>query len=539
MPKITKKDKDTYTITYDHNDWLSGLNQQYGTPLGGSLYNKIIGNSIASMRSVTPFRFLGFLSPSVNQASLDALGQTDSLVKKAVVRYFSGSAYQIGILAGGKLIKFNNNATFAATNFPKTIAHGAHTTFVGQDIVNYQANLGGVSTLMTFYSFYDATDWDVGVMSDTTATFDDDFMSTVPATPLADDWGGDADADYLTYGRGKPIPMEVGEDDILYMGSGRYVHAYDGNTGTNGTFSGAVLTLPPSYTITCFAKISGYLVIFAHNAGSSIDVFQAEAKAFFYNYVDSDPTYIFDLNDNYVSEAFEYQGSVGCFTSGRITDVSLQRKSKLRIFDGKQFEVKQEFNATLPIRGGVSVNDDEVLWNSAGQLHSWNNKYAPNKLFIIGEGSGSTSGLFNAMLGNYTISSGTTTSGGIELISGLSTYDDQANLTTVMTSPYNGARLNKLSRFRIYFADTCSGGRGLQATIQTSRGTRITDIKASIAPIRTITEADLIYDAALTCDGTPFPLFEAIGLVLQWEAGTAATDAPVIDRIELDFKPIQ
>lgn len=539
MPKITKKDKDTYTIIYDHEDWLGGLNEQYGTPQGGSLYNKIIGNPIASMRSVTPFRFLGFISPSVNQTNLDSLNHTDSLLKKSVVRYFSGTAFQIGILSGGKLIKFNNSATFAATNFPKTIAHGAHTTFSGQDIVNYQANIGGTSALRTFYSFYDNTDWDVGVMSDTTATFDDDFMSTVPATPLADNWGGDTSADYLTYGQGKPAPMIVGEDDVLYIGSGRYVHAYDGNVGANGTFSGAVFTLPPNYTITCFARIRGYLVIFAHNSESTIDVNQAEAKAFFWDYLEPDATYIFDLNDNYVSEAFEYQGSIGCFTSGRVTDVSINRKNKLRIYNGDQFEIVQEFNTALPIRGGVYINDDEILWNSAGQLHSWNNQYAPKKLFIIGEGSGSSSGMFNTNLGNYVISSGTTSSGGLELISGSATYDDQSSITMGMASPNSKSRLNKLERFRIYFADTCSNGRGVYATIQTSRGTRIIDIKTSLNPIRTITEADLIYDTALTSDGSPFPLFEAIGLVFQWEAGTTANDAPVIERVELDFQPIQ
>ncbi len=94
----------------------------------------------------------------------------------------------------------------------------------------------------------DNTDWDVGCYESFT-TFDDDFMSTDPTTPL-----GTTAAD-LTGGLLLPHPLEIGADDVLYMGSGRYLHGYDGGgSGSNGNFLSQLLTLPAGFIITFTEK---------------------------------------------------------------------------------------------------------------------------------------------------------------------------------------------------------------------------------------------------------------------------------------------
>ena len=102
--------------------------------------------------------------------------------------------------------------------------------------------------------------------------FDDDFMSTIAVNKMA---GMD-----LIDGQNVEHPMIVGDDDVLYIGSGRYLHGYDSFTSLTGTFYSKVLTLPKGYIITSIQKYNGYLVIFAHNNDTTA-LGYSEAKAFF------------------------------------------------------------------------------------------------------------------------------------------------------------------------------------------------------------------------------------------------------------------
>ena len=67
-----------------------------------------------------------------------------------------------------------------------------------------------------------------------------------------------------------------------------------------------------------------------------------------------------DLNDNLVTEAFIYQGKIGCFTSGRKYDTGLTNTGKIQFFTGTGFEPAIFFNDTLPIRGGVNVAANQI-----------------------------------------------------------------------------------------------------------------------------------------------------------------------------------
>ena len=77
-----------------------------------------------------------------------------------------------------------------------------------------------------------------------------------------------------------PHPMMVGDDDILYIGSGNYVHAYDGATGANGTFIQRFSLSPAGFVVKSFAKIENYqsFSLYYNNTNSS---YLGQSKAYF------------------------------------------------------------------------------------------------------------------------------------------------------------------------------------------------------------------------------------------------------------------
>jgi len=97
-------------------------------------------------------------------------------------------------------------------------------------------------------------------------------MKTRPATPLSAAAGA----------YNNPHPMIVGDDDLLYIGDGSRLHAFDGQYASDddGKFYDSVLTIPGTYYIKSFAKYKDFLLIFAdeNRAGTS---YASNAKVFF------------------------------------------------------------------------------------------------------------------------------------------------------------------------------------------------------------------------------------------------------------------
>ena len=61
-----------------------------------------------------------------------------------------------------------------------------------------------------------------------------------------------------------------------------------------------------------------------------------------------------------MTEAFIFQGKVGCFTSGRRYDTSIANTGKVQFLEGNEFYPKIFFNDTLPVRGGVNVAANQL-----------------------------------------------------------------------------------------------------------------------------------------------------------------------------------
>ena len=240
--------------------------------------------------NIDPYRVPGYITVGRDAITVDNSSSILNYIRKSVsVDFTVGTVgtYEIGltgnplaVVNGMKFIQFNSiNTVNAGSDYPLICnGHEAHTYPVGGDIVTYYANVAGTYSRCIFASYYDTTDWDVCRIISTgdpeDQTLDPDFMSTVPATPLA---GSD-----LTDGKSTEHPMIIGDFySYLYIGSGRYVHAYAGTVGNDGTFYSKVLTLPIGYTITSFTKYGNYLLVFAHNNPSSYDYTKsASSKCF-------------------------------------------------------------------------------------------------------------------------------------------------------------------------------------------------------------------------------------------------------------------
>lgn len=518
MPKVLK-DK----IVFGPEDWLSGLDPQFDA---SGLAQ--VGEQLPLSRSMNPYRYLGLLSPGYNRTDVANVSVVDNSIRKGVVS--GNNAFCIS--TGDDIYQVETLQATPTITTPSTFPHAidhAHASEAGSDVAIYTAKVGGTSATRLFYSFNDATDWDIGTY-DLSTTFDDDFMSTAPATPLG--------SPYLTGGVGQPHPLIVGDDDILYVGDRNFLHGYDGaNAADNdGKFFPAVLTLPNNLIITSFAKYNQYLVIFTYKNVSNSNIFAGESRAWFWDYLSLDPTYSVNLNDSQVSEGFDYKGTIGCFTQGRPSDQAsvTSKVSKLCIFNGSQFEPVVAFDKNIPIRGGVEVKGDDIWWNSQGVVYVWDGKR--KILNQVAEGTGTTSGMLATLNRTQFISSGTTTSGGLQTLS--TNYFAQTLVYSGLARPdFPSGYKGQVTRVKVKFGKTSTGGLNVLLTLRD----RISDIATIISSgdnLRTITSTNLVTEYFSTSTGTPLnsSTFDTLRAVVQWESGSGVTDAPIIDSIEVYYQ---
>lgn len=518
MPKVLQD-----RIIWDADDFLSPQEET-----SGGNYTRKIGNGATFIDQVDPLRAVGYISPSFNPSAATNASQITAVLRNAVLK----GNYSYIVSAGALLHRLElntvaGNILTSDATWPHTIAHGAHTGETGSDCVPYYVG----ANHRLFYSFYDATDWDVGIY-DFSTTFDDDFMSTVPASPLA--------APYLTGGLGYPHPMIVGDDDVLYIGDRNFVHAYDGQVGANGTFYPAVLTLPKGYVVTSFARSDNNISLFIgsyyeHSAGAST-IYKGSALVWEWDYLSLDPDRKYDLKDNYVSEIFNWNGTIAAFTNGRKT-LAQTGEYKLQVLTSSGFAPVYTYSTgTLPIRGGVEVVQDDIYWNAGGKIYFYVKNPFTNSYFsgnISGSGSG-TSGMLKMFRNTYQMhfSRGTGAGDGLFLMS--DDYGESGTWDGKVVYPiFPNGKKGKIKQTDITFKAAVSGA-GRTITVNTlidgssstavSAFTTITDMKKKIVLNRD--------------DGTPLGDFVSIAPELVWAGGTGATKCPQVEKIEIFYETI-
>jgi len=539
MPKITA-DK----FIFDAEDFTEGLHSLYAS--ANYITN---GAGVTFMDNMNPYRTWGTLSPGFNPADATQVAQITQYVKAGTApKHTTNPEYAYLISYGdattaARLHRLDMSNDTLASTAPWAAAGdseidntfgGGHTGHIpeGEDIITYSHNVSSTLTKSVLYSWRDGTDGDVGRHTLNSSTFDSDFMSTVPAS------GAELGTD--------PHPMIEGGDKTLYIADGNKIASYDGDNGANGTFSANDFSVFDNTRIMTFSRTRRELVLFSYNyTGETgrIQSYHGEAFAHFWDY-SSTNGHVYELNDNFVDGGFRWRGRPGCFTYGRpsnIGNAATAGLSKLRLWNGDGFDIIVSFNKNPPSHRGVQVIGDWILWNSQGEQFSCH--IPTQKLYHNCSGAGTQDG---GMLRNFTsnkiyIASGTTTSGGLQVLNA-NYHSDVTWQSKTIESPTKDRM--EITGIRIQFAGTVSGGRALSLTMSTDANGTTTNLLSSVTAITTTATDESATSKQLVTwinsnSTTVLPTCTDFRLNATWVAGSGATAAPQISRIDVYYKPIK
>ena len=407
----------------------------------------------------------------------------------------------------------SDTLTVSGGTFPHTITPHGHSNLTASECQIVDYNRSGTARL--FYSWGDGTDWDVGIY-DYVTTFDDDFMSTVPTTPLA---GAD-----LTGGTGVPHPLYVSiQDGFLYMGSSRYVHSYD---GLNDTFNAEVFDVGPGMEVAGFAETQYDLVIFANTKGAASSD-KSITRAYFWDQSRPSSAYkIVEIEAYRISAPFRYMGTVGCFGIGQDADLALH------LYNGSDFERVAYFDATsIPVNGGVTIHNGLLKFNAAGKIFSWG-KYKnlisqTQNAYHIATLGGTDSGLCKQLFANRVYMSSET--GELSKFSGFG----QGTFISKSAFPnFPKGMKGKVTEVDVEFALPITAATNDTITVNLYiNGITTTVISAYNSTTQTTKRA------MKNSSGNALPTFTGVAVGLSWNAGSTSTDSPMIKRVTVWYEP--
>ena len=508
-------------IIIDEQDFLGGFPPQ---PQDNSSVK--IGNGFGFAANFNPYRYLGYALPGHLGIAPTNADQFSGVIKAGD---FDGNNTNYLIDTNGLLQAHTvSSHTIIKTGgtFPYTINH-AHASEIPDDCIIYKHNVASVLTSSFFYSFNDATDFDIGCYVGLTGTPDDDFMSQTGAgavtTPLT--------GSYLTGGKSYPHPMIVGEDGLLYIGSGRYLHAYDGEATATGTFNAAFLTFPPNFVITSFTKHNGLLIIGGSYTGALSTNYQ-KASIFTWNYLDADPTQEYELNEKLVGTVFVWNGRLTVVTSG---DPGLFGRIRVKQYIGNSFTTVAEINATIPSYRSFCFKSKQLWLNCGGKIYSvgtpFSDSYELNQLTTLTNSTGSGC-LMPNLVANGFFGGGTTCFDSLE---NTSNYHSAGEMESKAIMPlFTPGKKGKVKYIDLYFQNTASGGRPLEITLRVDADSTTKTIfsTATIA-------LPLIKHIVRDTSDAPFPMFAEIKVNLQWQNSGASTSIPpMLSKIVIEYEEV-
>lgn len=164
-----------------------------------------------------------------------------------------------------------------------------------------------IGTLTNLFFTWDGTaNGDVGVYDVTAATFDPDYMSTVPSG-----------AGKLQHARHPMVEWQ----GYLWIGNGQYVAKYDGQ-GTP-TVNLTKLNLPAKWECTALLPTRNYLAVAAWVKGVATQ--STPAKIFFFDGVNSTYSFSVSVEENFVQQMSFYDGDIFFIGQGRQEQAALHQ----------------------------------------------------------------------------------------------------------------------------------------------------------------------------------------------------------------------
>lgn len=403
---------------------LGGFSPAYYKETYPSYGNKNQAGTMTNIDMTNP----GYITQGPGIANLTNGTQAEAvttLIKGATdFAVTSDVAYGIG---GAKLYKFSSTTVTSDGTWPRTIDKAAQTAEDGEDVAYYGGYL--------FYSYnHSNTLGDIG-RYDLSATFDDDFMSTVPTT-----------ANTLT--GGVPHPMVAAGNDVLYIANGRYVSSYDGTS-----FVQQALDLPVGVVIQDLAWNSDRLWISANKTNLT-----GANK-------NSASVYLWDGTTASWDLEIKIMGTVGAMhvRNGVLfvfyQDITSTGGFKLGYVDGSRIIDVSNFTGSVPAFYQTTDYKDYILWSSSGNIFGWGSgdKDLPVKLFQLADGGYSTVGAVVCPFGTPIIASTESTNYKLAKFSG---YDTNSSVKYLMFDITGDSKVpGTIDGIRINFEKLTSGAR--------------------------------------------------------------------------------
>jgi hypothetical protein len=525
-------------IIYDENDWLGGL-----VPQAANSVALTVGKGAAYQRNINPFKFLGGICPGEYPAAATNVASITQVIQGGDVCYKALGTY--AYLVGGALIHqldlnvINIDVISNTAPWPHTIDHG-HVSEYGNDLKIFTIvnGVSSTSSVMALYSFIDATDGDVGAFDTSSAlpVFYDNFLSTQPTGAFT-----------LTKDR---HPMIVGDDGALYIGNGNSLAKLVGDGGGNGTLS-TPLSFPTGTVIKSFTKYPDYLIIFAERNSGESGLYRGNSFAYFWNYQSQNFNFIYDLADNIVTSGGNWLGTPFCFTYGRAGNGNGGAIStKLKIFNGTKFEQVLEYDGEAPGHGAVEIYNGMITWSYGNAVNGFMVSYGspwpgriPNSFNYISEPSGVTNltgGGFcsNLMQNKLYVCSGTGANGGLEIFGGSGFGPLSSNASyfrgVVAQPSFPSQMMGKIKSVKVHFRKLSTAGRTLKLELYFNGTTTYSTVFTGVGTL-TSTVKENIFDS----NNIEYPYFHGVFPVLTWDSGTSATDAPIVNKIEIFYEPVK
>jgi hypothetical protein len=511
---------------------FGGWGAQKNTPGSGSQYPIEATDSEYSLSSfINLYRSNteGYLAPG--ECFQYQLTDSNSRVTQLPVAAASLDV-NYAVLADNRVVQFTSSSV-SATNYWDTAGHGGHSSQSSNssdnDIVTaidlaVSPNLGYV-----FYSWEDATDGDIGVIT---------HNVTGGSYSQTYNWfSGLSGSGALQ--AGVPRKMKIGTDGNLYCTNGQYIAqaVLVGNIFGSATGSAQKLNLGNSYVAASLIPFQSYLIIIGNLTADSYAVAQfPRVRIWFWDYADANPNFVFDLDDySGLSVIVDQDGTLNAITAGK------DSMTTTWVYNGSTFQKKFQASTTSissPTHSQVDIFNGNVHFMGSNSVNQWDGNGFHNALGYL-----NLNNLPNPVLGVGFLKNIDTLYAGFHITSAQSGYSnvygiwsliDLSNHITYAPNAYFYDKLRVLGyrgrvvAIRLYFAQF---GTGASFKVSMYNGyDTATDLVA-----RTIT-----YSSGTDYNCVVIPInfiLDSLWCAFLWNHSSVTATAAILRKAEIVVEP--
>jgi len=310
-------------------------------------------NQFAVGDGVDIYSLPGYIRPGLALTTItksdDVTQIIDGRIKDICVDNVNSKVY---IMGASKLYQLTELTNLVAASFNNNFDGSSHYYY---SIANSLGNTGHNNLIIypigtdkkLFYTWGKISGGNAGNMGMyplTGTTFDDDWLSTVPANAAA-----------LSYNRHPLLEW----NGMLWIGDGNKLAKLDGQTGDNGTFTDATLTLPVGYEILKLFPTQNYIGVIANFKGATN--VRADCRVFFYDGTSDTYTYFIPIAERAAYCAINKNGDIQLGGQGGEPNASLYRLTNQGI--EKIMPLKHIVNGTEISFTGIYPNSMDVSQN--------------------------------------------------------------------------------------------------------------------------------------------------------------------------------